>query len=63
VAPNHLGHQPIDGAPARGHRVQNMRAFGAFLEGSFDSFDLSFDAANPVQELFFVADDMCHLFP
>lgn len=59
MALDDLGHQPVNGAPASGHRVQNMRAFGAFFEGPFDGVDLSLDAANPVQEFLLIADDVC----
>jgi hypothetical protein len=61
VALYNLRHQPIDRAAASGDRVQNMRAFGAFLERSFDSVDLPLDAANPIQELVLVSNDMCHV--
>jgi hypothetical protein len=38
-----------------------MRAFGAFFERSFDRTDLPLNAANAVQELFLVANDVCQL--
>jgi hypothetical protein len=58
---NDFRHQPVYGAPASSHRVQNMRAFGAFFERSFDRTDLPLNAANAVQELFLVANDVCQL--
>jgi hypothetical protein len=38
-----------------------VRAFGAFLQRSFDSFNLALDAANPVQQLVLIANDVCQL--
>jgi hypothetical protein len=61
MALNDLAHQPVYRAPASGDRVQNIRAFGAFLEGSFDGIDLPLDASNPVQKLLLVTNDMCQL--
>src|ERR1039458_4524403 len=61
VALNDLGHQPVYGTPASGDRVQNVCAFGAFLKRSFDSFNLPLDAANPIQELVLIANDVCQL--
>ena len=61
MALNDLAHQPVYRAPASGDRVQNMRAFGAFLEGSFDGIDLPLDASNPVQELLLITNDVCQL--
>jgi hypothetical protein len=61
VALNDLGHQPVYGAPASGDRVQNVRAFGAFLKRSFDRFNLPLDVANPIQELILIANDVCQL--
>ena len=52
-------HQPVDGAAASGDRVQNMRAFGAFLKRPFDGINLPLDAANPIQELVLIANDVC----
>src|ERR1022692_3538791 len=61
VALNDLGHQPVYVTPASGDRVQNVCAFGAFLKRSFDSFNLPLDAANPIQELVLIANNMCQL--
>lgn len=54
-----LGHQPVYRAPARRDRVQDVRALGAFLQGSFDGVNLPLDAANPVEELVLIADNVC----
>ncbi len=41
VSFNDLRHQLNDGAPAGRHRVQNVRALGAFLKRSFDGIKLA----------------------
>jgi len=41
--------------------MQNVRAFSAFLQRSFDSFNQPLDAANAVQELVLIAGDVCQL--
>ena len=61
VSLDHLGHQPFDGPPAGGNRVQNARAVGPLLQRSLDGIDLTLDAANPVQELVLIANDVCQL--
>jgi hypothetical protein len=61
VSLDDLGHQAIYSAPASGDRMQNMRAFSAFLQRSFDRFNLTLDPANPIQEFLLIADDVCQL--
>ena len=58
MALNDFRHQPVYRAPARGDRVQDVRALGAFFQGSFDGVNLSFDAANPVQQFVLIANNV-----
>jgi hypothetical protein len=61
VALDHLGHQAVYGAAASGHRVQNIRTIGVVRKRPFDGGYLPLDAPNPVQQLFFVANDVGQL--
>jgi len=55
-----LGHEPVDGATARGDRLQDRRAVFLLLEQPFDGVDLAADTTESVQQLLLVADGMSH---
>jgi hypothetical protein len=60
VTLDHLRHQGIHRAPARGNAMQRPRALCFLLQVPFDSLDLPPDTTDPVEQLFLFLDGMCH---
>ena len=54
-------HQPSERSPTRGDGVEDATAVLLLrLDGSFDGFDLAFDAPDPADELLLLEMEMCH---
>lgn len=54
-------HQTGKGSPTRGDGVEDATAVLLFrFDGSFNGFDLAFDAPDPADELFLLKMKVCH---
>lgn len=60
VALDHLGHEPIDGAPRGGDGPEGGRAVSLSIKRLGDGIDLPLDPAHPVEELLLVPDGVGH---
>src|SRR5580704_4405888 len=61
VVLNHFGEETVDRAPASGDQMHDLLAAFFLVERPHNRFDLSANAARPIQEFLLLTNGMAHL--